>query len=167
MDEGDGRVSQSGDDVVSVSGIPDLVRSGAPVEIEEQRGLRGNLPTRYLGARWGEKVGMEFGRHAKAGLISGGGQISLWPARQRWWHMRVGSRGRQASLCKHVVLIVERQLVIHLQTQHQKKDIEFIIVGGGSKQQTRTGELGLGARVPMGEKGGGEGLSPEVRGGEL
>ena len=68
------------------------------------------------GARWGEKVGTDLGRRAEAGFISGGEQTSLRPARRRWWHIRVGSGWRQASLWKKVVLVVEKQLVIHLQT---------------------------------------------------
>jgi len=57
--------------------------------------------------------------------------MSLRPARQRWWRTRTGSGGRQASLCTHVRLVVEKQLVIHLQTRCQKMDIGFMIDGGG------------------------------------
>ena len=57
--------------------------------------------------------------------------MSLRPARRRWWHIRTGSGGRQASLYKHIKLVVEKQLVIHLQTQCQKTDIWFMIDGGG------------------------------------
>ena len=66
-----------------------------------------------------------------AGFISGGEQMSLKPARRRWWRIRAGSGGRQASLCKHVVLVVEKQLVIHLQTRRQKTDIGVMIDGRG------------------------------------
>jgi len=66
-----------------------------------------------------------------AGLISGGEQMSLRPAWRRWWHTRTGSSGRQASLCKHVMLVEEKQLVIHLQTRCQKKDMGPMIDGGG------------------------------------
>jgi len=38
--------------------------------------------------------------------------------------------GRQASLCKHVMLVVEKQFVIHLQTRCQKTDIWHMIDGG-------------------------------------
>jgi len=65
------------------------------------------------------------------GFISGGEQMSLRPARWRWWRISAGCRGRQASLCKHVVLVVEKQLVIHLQTRCQKKDIGLMTDGGG------------------------------------
>jgi len=83
------------------------------------------------GAQWGEKVGTDLGRRAVAGSISGGEQISLRPARRHWWRIRAGSRGRQASLGKHIVLVVEKQLVIHLQTQCQKTDIGLMIDRGG------------------------------------
>ena len=55
MNEGDGRVSQSCDGVVSVPRVPELVRSRAPVEVEEEIRLGGNCPTRYQGgAMWRE-----------------------------------------------------------------------------------------------------------------
>jgi len=73
---------------------------------------------------------MDFGRRAVAGFISGGEQLSLRLARGRWWRTRTGGGGRQASLCKHVVLVVEMQLVIHLQTWRQETDIRFIMDGG-------------------------------------
>ena len=47
--EGDGRVSQGCDGVVSVPRVLELVRSRTPVEVEEVRRLGGNLPTRYQG----------------------------------------------------------------------------------------------------------------------
>jgi len=66
-----------------------------------------------------------------AGFISGGEQMSLRPARRRWLRTRTGSGGRQASLCKQVMLLEEKQLVIHLQTRRQKTDIGPMIDGGG------------------------------------
>ena len=57
--------------------------------------------------------------------------MSLRPARRGWWRIRAGSGGRQASLCKHVVLVVEKQFVIYLQTRCQKTDIWFMIDRGG------------------------------------
>jgi len=57
--------------------------------------------------------------------------MSLRPERRRRWRIRAGSGGRQASLCKHVVLVVEKQLVIHLQTRCQNTDIGLMIDGGG------------------------------------
>jgi len=56
--------------------------------------------------------------------------MSLRLARRCWWHIRGGKVGRQASLCKHVVLVVKKQLVIHLQTRRQKMDIGFRMAGG-------------------------------------
>ena len=53
MYEGDGRVSQTCDGVVSVSWVLVLVRSRTPVEIEEDIRLGGNLPTRYQGGTVG------------------------------------------------------------------------------------------------------------------
>ena len=76
-------------------------------------------------------MGTDIGRRAEAGFTSGGEQMSLRPARRRWWRIRRGSGGRQASLCKHIKLVVEKQLVIHLQTRCQKTDIGFIIDRGG------------------------------------
>jgi len=45
MYDGDGRISQSCDGVVTVSWVLCLVRSRTPVEIEEEIGLGGNFPT--------------------------------------------------------------------------------------------------------------------------
>jgi len=81
--------------------------------------------------RWGKKVGADLVRRAEAGFISGGEQMSLRPARRRWWRIRTGSEGRLASLYKHVKLVVEKQLVIHLQTRCQKTDIGLMIDRGG------------------------------------
>jgi len=89
------------------------------------------FPRATRGPQWGEKVGTDLERRAKAGFISGGEQMSLRPARQRWWRIRARSGGRQASLCKHVMLVVEKQLVIHLQTRYQKTDIRPMIDRGG------------------------------------
>ena len=47
MYEGDGRVSQGCDSIVSVPQILCLVRSRAPVDVEEEVRLGGNLPARY------------------------------------------------------------------------------------------------------------------------
>ena len=82
-------------------------------------------------ARCGEKVGTDLGRRAVAGFISGGEQMSLRPARRHWWRTSISSGGRQASLCKHVRLVEEKQLVIHLQTRCQKADIGPMIDRGG------------------------------------
>jgi len=57
--------------------------------------------------------------------------MSLRPARRRWWRIRTGSGGREASLCRHLKLVEEKQLVIHLQTRCQNTDIGFMIDGGG------------------------------------
>jgi len=80
---------------------------------------------------YGEKVRTDLGRRAVAGFISGGEQMSLRPARRRWWRTSISSARRQASLCKHVRLVEEKQLVIHLQTRCQKTDIGPMIDGGG------------------------------------
>jgi len=66
-----------------------------------------------------------------AGLISGGEQMSLRPARRRWWRIRTGSGGRQTSLCKQVMLVEEKELVIHLETRCQTTDIGPRIDSGG------------------------------------
>ena len=65
-----------------------------------------------------------------AGFTSGGEQMSLRPARRRWWRTRTGSGGRQAFLCKHAMVVEEKQLVIHLQVRCQKMDIGPMIDGG-------------------------------------
>jgi len=57
--------------------------------------------------------------------------MSLRLARRRWWCMSRSSGGRQASLCKHIRLVEEKQLVMHLQTRCQKTDIGPMIDGGG------------------------------------
>jgi len=98
--------------------------------LKKRYGFEVTFPHATRGARWGEKVGPDLGRHAVAGFISWGEQISLRPARGHWWRTRRGSEGRQASLCKHVVLVVVKQLVIHLQIRCQKTDIGFMMVGG-------------------------------------
>jgi len=114
--EGGRHASQSCDGVVSLPRVPVLVWSRSPVEVKKEISWAVIFPRASKGARWGEKVGTVFGRRAEAGLMSGGEQISLRPARRRWWRITRGSGGRQASLCKHIVLVVEKQLVIHLQT---------------------------------------------------
>ena len=57
MYEGDGRIRPSCDGVVSVCWVLGLVRGGAPVEVEEEVGLRGNLPTRQPGGTVGRQGG--------------------------------------------------------------------------------------------------------------
>jgi len=57
--------------------------------------------------------------------------MTLRPARRRSWRMRTGSGGRQASLCKQVMLVEKKQLVINLQTRCQKTDIGPMIDRGG------------------------------------
>ena len=110
-----------------------LVLSGAERQsrLKKRYGLEVFFPHAANVVRWGEKVGTDLGRRAVAGLISGGEQISLRPARRRWWHTRAGSGGRQASLCKHVMVVEEKELVIHLQTRYQNTDIGPMIDGGG------------------------------------
>jgi len=76
---------------------------------------------------------MDLGRRAVGGFISGGEQVSLRPARRRWWRTRTGSGGRQASVCKHVRLVEEKQLVIHLQTRCQKMHIGSMMDVGGAQ----------------------------------
>jgi len=90
--------------------------------------------------------------------------MSLRPARRRWWRIIAGKGGRQASLCKHVVLVVKKQLVIHLQTRRQKMDIGFRMAGGGlhtTDPYSRIGARSEGARdrqrwggrpIPRGER---------------
>jgi len=90
VSERDGRLSQSGDAIMPVPGIHGLLRSGTSIEIEEVIRLGGNLSTHYQGARCGEKVGTDLGTRPEAGFISGGEQISLRPARRRWWRIRIG-----------------------------------------------------------------------------
>jgi len=53
VDEGGGRVSQGCDGVVPVPRVLELVRSRAPVEVEEEIRLGGNFLARYQGgAEW-------------------------------------------------------------------------------------------------------------------
>ena len=83
--------------------------------------------------------------------------MSLRPARRRWWRTSMSSGGRQASLCKHVRLVEEKQLVIYLQTRCQKTDIGPMIDGGApdsgpiqkdrSKERTRQGETKVGGKA--------------------
>jgi len=123
-----------------------LVFSGAERQsrLKKRYGWEVISPRAIKVARWGEKVGTVLGRRAVAGFTSGGEQMSLRPARQPWWHTRTGSGGRQASLCRHVMLVDEKQLVIHLQTRCQKTDIGPMIDGGGF--QTAAPYRRIGAR---------------------
>ena len=57
MYEGDDRVSQSCDGVMSVPRVIVLVRSRTPVEVEEELRLAGNLPTHYQGVMVGGEGG--------------------------------------------------------------------------------------------------------------
>ena len=60
VNEGDGRVSQSCDGVVSVSRVLGLVRSRTPVKVEEEIRLGCNLHTRYQGGTVGGEGGNRF-----------------------------------------------------------------------------------------------------------
>jgi len=110
-----------------------LVFSGVERQsrLKKRYGWEVILPRANKAVRWGEKVGTDLGRRAVAGFTSGGEQMSLRPARRRWWRIRTGSGGRQASLCKHVMLVEEKQLVIHLQTRCQNTDMGPMIDRGG------------------------------------
>jgi len=55
--EGDGRVSQSCDGVVSVPWVLGFVRGRTPVEVEEKIRLGGNLPTHYQSGTVGRECG--------------------------------------------------------------------------------------------------------------
>jgi len=68
VDERDGHVSQSSDVLVSVPRIPDIFRSGTPVEIEEEIRLGGNLPTHYHAGMVGGERGDGF-REARRGRV--------------------------------------------------------------------------------------------------
>ena len=57
MYEGDGRVSQSCDSVVSVPWVLGLVWSGAPVKVEEEVRLEGNLSTCQQRGSMGQEGG--------------------------------------------------------------------------------------------------------------
>jgi len=81
--EGDGHASQSHDGVLPVPRVLSFVWGRTPIEVEEEIRLGGNFSTRYQGSTGGEKVGMDLGRRAVAGFISGGEQMSLRPARRR------------------------------------------------------------------------------------
>ena len=92
-----------------------------------------------------------------AGFISGGEQMSLRPARRRWWRTRTASGGRQASLCKHARLVEEKQLVIQLQTHARNGYRAHDGRWGGpncgsiqenwSKERTRQGETNVGRKA--------------------
>jgi len=121
-----------------------LVLSGVerPSRLKKRLGWGVIFPRASKGALWGEKVRTVFGSRAEAGFISGGEQLSLRPARRHWWRIRAGNGGRLASLCKHVVLVVKRQLVINLQSRRQKTDISFRMAGGGLHTTDRYRRIG-------------------------
>jgi len=66
--EGDGRVSQSCNGVVSVPWVLRLVRGRTPVEVEEEIGLGGNFPTHYHGGTVGREGGHGLGE-ASCGMV--------------------------------------------------------------------------------------------------
>jgi len=100
------------------------------------------VPARgHGGTRWWEQ---NWGGVLWRSLFPGGEQLNLSPARRPWWRMRAGRGGRQASLCKHVVLVVEKEFVIHLQTRCPKTDIGVMIDGG--RFQTEDPYRRIGAR---------------------
>jgi len=68
--------------------------------------------------------------------------MSLRPARRHWWRTRTGSGGRQASLCRHVMLVDEKQLVLYPQTRCQKTDIGPMIDGGGFQRAAPYKKIG-------------------------
>ena len=68
MYEGDSRIRQSWHRVVSVSWVLGLVRDGVPVEVEEEVGVGGNLPTRQQGGMVGGEGGNGF-REACRGRV--------------------------------------------------------------------------------------------------
>jgi len=135
--------------------------------LKKRYGFEVILPCATRGARWGEKVGTALGRHAVGGFISGGEQISLRLARRGWWRMRTGSGGRQASLCKQAVLVVVKQLVIDLQTRHQKTDIGFMMVEGGLQTADPYKSIGAKSEDARERLWWGGGPSSEGRGREL
>jgi len=131
LNEGSRRIGEGGDGVVVVSWTFGLVWEEVPAKVEKEVWAIGNLPPRHvLSAMWGE-YGYSFREVGRGQFISGGEQISLRPARCRWWRIRHGRGGRHASLWRHIVLVVEKQLVIHLETCHQKTDIGSMIEQGG------------------------------------
>jgi len=98
----------------------------------------------------GREGGNRFGEACRGRVYLPRGADEPEAARRRWWRIRAGNWGRQASLCKHVLLVVKTQLVIHLQTRHQKTDIGLRMARGvphsrliqenWSKERTRQGE---------------------------
>jgi len=64
--EGDGRVSQSCDSVVSVPQVLVLVRSRTPVEVEEEIRFGGNLPSCYQGGMVGGEGGNRLGEACRS-----------------------------------------------------------------------------------------------------
>jgi len=69
--EGDGCVPQSCDGIVSVSWVLGLVRGRTPVEVEEEIGLGGNLPTRQQGGTVGREGQNAFRAACR-------GRVYLW-----------------------------------------------------------------------------------------
>jgi len=61
----------------------------------------------------GAERGDGFREACRGRVYLRGEQMRLKPARRRWWRIRTGSGGRQASLCKYIVLVVEKQFVLH------------------------------------------------------
>ena len=57
MYKGDGRIGQGCDGVMSIPWVLGLVRSRTPVEVEEEIGLGGNLPTCQQGGTVGREGG--------------------------------------------------------------------------------------------------------------
>jgi len=66
--EGDGRIRQSHNRLVSVSWVLGLVGGGAPVEVEEEIWLGGNLPTHQRGGTVRREGGNRF-REACRGRV--------------------------------------------------------------------------------------------------
>jgi len=66
--EGDGRVSQGRDGVVSVPRILCLVQSRAPVEVEEEVRLGDNLPAGYRSGTVGRE-GWDSRRESRCGRV--------------------------------------------------------------------------------------------------
>jgi len=147
-------------------GFLNLSEAERQSRLKKRYGWEVIFPCAINAARCGEKVGTDLGRRAVAGFISGGEQMSLRLGRRRWWRTRTRSGGRPASLCKHVRLVEEKQLVIHLQTRCQKTDIGPMIDGGGFQTVDPYRRMEQGANAPRRDKGRVEGPSRGGRGGE-
>jgi len=67
-----------------------LILSGAVRQsrLKKRFGWEVIFPHAVEEGRWGEKVGMDLGGRAVARFISGWEQMSLRPARRRWWRTR-------------------------------------------------------------------------------